>query len=252
VGFFFSSTWDVFVPFSALHLLAVSVCSLVIAGLTVAGRTLRARGSEAKLRQSWAVLALAYWFTYVIAWNWNGLDVAGGLPLHVCDVNGLIAPLALLMRNRWARATLYFWSFTLTLQAFIQPLLSTGPAHFPFWSFWIGHTLIMASAVYDIAIMGFRPDWRDVGRVLAVSAAYVAVVLPIDLALGVNYGFIGNPPPGIATPPIIDAMGPWPQRAIIVMALGVVGFVVLLLPWRLVGESGPRHRPEDVPGLSRP
>ncbi|HLH95411.1 MAG TPA: TIGR02206 family membrane protein [Xanthobacteraceae bacterium] len=236
---FFSSSFDVFVAFSALHLLAVAVCTLVIAGLALAGRTLRARGMETRLRRSWAVLALSYWFISAIARNWDGLDVDGGLPLHLCDFNGLAAPLALLMLNRWARATLYFWSFTLTLQAFIQPLLATGPAHLAFWSFWIGHTLIMASAVYDVAVLDFRPDWRDVGRVLTVSAAYIGLVLPIDLALGVDYGFIGNPPPGTIIPPFIDAMGAWPQRALIVMGLAVIGFVVALLPWRLVDEAMP-------------
>jgi hypothetical integral membrane protein (TIGR02206 family) len=222
-----------------LHVFTVAVCAGLIAALTAAGRSLRPLGMEASLRVTFAVLALAYWFGYVIAWNWNGLDVDGGLPLHVCDFNGLAAPIALLSKNRWARATLYFWSFTLSLQAFIQPLLATGPAHLPFWAFWIGHTIIMASAVYDMVVLGFRPDWRDVGRVLVVSAGYVALVLPTDLALGVNYGFIGNPPPGKVIPPFIDAMGPWPQRALIVMGLAVIGFVVALLPWRFLGAPAP-------------
>jgi hypothetical integral membrane protein (TIGR02206 family) len=180
--------------------------------------------------------ALGYWLAYIIWWNWNGLDLDGGLPLHLCDFNGLAAPLALLTLNRWARATLYFWSFTLTLQAFIQPLLSAGPAHLAFWAFWTGHTIIMASAVYDVVVLGFRPDWRDVGRVLVVSLAYVAVVTPVNLALGTNYGFIGNPPPGRTIPPFVDAMGPWPRRAAIVMGLATIGFVLALLPWRIGGR----------------
>jgi hypothetical integral membrane protein (TIGR02206 family) len=230
------STWEVFVPFSGLHLLAVAVCALLIAALAMAGRALRGPPAETRLRMAWAVFALCYWLGYVIWWNLNGLDLDGGLPLHLCDFNGLVAPLALLTQNRWARATLYFWSFTLTLQAFIQPLLSTGPAYPAFWAFWAGHTIIMASAVYDVAVLDFRPDWRDVRRVVIVSLAYVAVVMPVDLALGTNYGFIGNPPPGKPIPPFIDAMGPWPGRALIVMALATIGFVLALLPWRVAGQ----------------
>jgi hypothetical integral membrane protein (TIGR02206 family) len=226
------SAWEVFVPFSSLHLLAVAVCGLMIAMLATAGRALRERAAEATLRRLWAVFALGYWFLSILWWNRNGLDLYGGLPLHLCDFNGLVAPLALLTLNRWARATLYFWSFTLTLQAFIQPMLSDGPAHLPFWMFWAGHTIIMASAVYDVAVLGFRPDWRDVGRVIVVSLAYVAVVTPVNLELGTNYGFIGNPPPGKSIPPFIDAMGPWPRRAVIVMGLATLGFVLTLLPWR--------------------
>jgi uncharacterized membrane protein YwaF len=148
------NSWEVFVPFSSLHLLAVAVCSLLIAGIAMAGRALRGTPAEAKLRKSCAMFAT-------------------------------------------------------------------------------GHTIIMASAVYDVAVLGFRPDWRDLGRVIVVSLAYVAFVTPINLELGTNYGFIGNPPPGKTIPPFIDAMGPWPGRALIVIALAMIGFVVALLPWRM-------------------
>jgi hypothetical integral membrane protein (TIGR02206 family) len=237
------STWEVFVPFSGLHLLAVAICALLILLLATAGRLLRTSGVEVKLRRSWVIFALCYWFAYILWWNWNGLDVYGGLPLHLCDFNGIVAPLALLTLNRWFRATLYFWSFTLTLQAFVQPMLSIGPAHLSFWAFWAGHTIIMASAVYDVAVLDFRPDWRDLGRVLIVSLAYVAVVTPINLELGTNYGFIGNPPPDKTLPPFINAMGPWPWRAVIVMGLATIGFFLALLPWRI---SSQRLEPVDT------
>jgi hypothetical integral membrane protein (TIGR02206 family) len=230
------STWEAFAPFSGLHLLVVTACGLPIAALATAGRALREGSAEATLRRSWAVFALGYWCVYFVWWNWKGLDLEGGLPLHLCDLNGLAAPLALLTLNRWARATLYFWSFTLTLQAFIQPLLSEGPAQLTFWAFWSGHTIIMASAVYDVAVLRFRPDWRDVRRVIVASLAYVAVVTPVNLWLGTNYGFIGNPPPGHIIPPFIDSMGPWPGRAVIVMGLAMIGFVLTLLPWRMSGR----------------
>ncbi len=54
------------------------------------------------------MLAVCYWLAYNIWWNWHGLDPRVGLPLHICDVSGPMAPLALLTGWRWARATLYF------------------------------------------------------------------------------------------------------------------------------------------------
>ena len=113
---------DVFVPYSWLHALALAVCALLIAAPTLLGRALR-RDGEAALRRTLAALAVCYWLAYNTWWNWHGLDLRTGLPLHICDVNGLIAPLALLTGWRWARATLYFWTSALTLQAFIQPAL---------------------------------------------------------------------------------------------------------------------------------
>ena len=109
------------------------------------------------LRRTLAALAVCYWLAYTTWWNWHGLDLRTGLPLQVCDFNGLIAPLALLSGWRFVRATLYFWTAALTLQAFIQPALTAGPAALVFWAFWMAHTLIAACAVYDIVVLGLSP-----------------------------------------------------------------------------------------------
>jgi hypothetical integral membrane protein (TIGR02206 family) len=146
----------------------------------------------------------------------------------------------LLTGRRWARATLYFWTAALTLQAFIQPALTLGPASLVFWAFWIAHTIITACAVYDIVVRGFRPDWGDLGRALIVSAVYIAIVVPINHWLGADYGFIGNPAVESEVPPFILMLGPWPQRAIILVAMAAVGFVVVLLPWRIPSRRAAR------------
>ena len=136
--------WNTFVPYSGLHFFMVCICALLIAALVAAGRRLRAH--EAAMRWVLGVFALVYWLTYSMWWNRNGLALATGLPLHICGFNGVIAPLALLTLNRWLRATLYFWAFALTSQAFIQPHLAAGPATPTFWWFWGQHTVILGYA----------------------------------------------------------------------------------------------------------
>jgi hypothetical integral membrane protein (TIGR02206 family) len=224
--------WEAFSPYSALHALAVAVCVPLIVAPAWLGRALRP-DREAMLRRMLAALAVGYWLAYNIWWNWNGIHLRTGLPLQLCDVNGLMAPLALVTGWRWARAALYFWTAALTLQAFIQPALSAGPASLVFWAFWTAHTIIAACAVYDIAVRGFRPGWGDLGGVLIVSALYLALVVPMNAWLGSDYGFVGNPSPDIEVPPFVLMLGPWPQRAIILVVLAVLGFVVVLLPWRV-------------------
>ena len=61
--------------------------------------------------------------------------------------------------------------------------------------------------------------------------------MPVNLWLGSDYGFIGNPPADIKIPAFVGALGPWPQRAIILVALAAFGFLVVLLPWRIVARS---------------
>jgi uncharacterized membrane protein YwaF len=56
-------------------------------------------------------------------------------------------------------------------------------------------------------------------------------VLAVDLRLGANYGYIGNPPAGTWIPPLVAAFGPWPERLVVMAALAAVVFLALLAPW---------------------
>ena len=227
--------WTVFAPYGWVHGVTVLVCLVLIAAPSVLGRRLQNRGlqknAERTLRYGLAIFAVAVWLAYNIWWNWGGIDWRSGLPLQLCDINGLLAPFALVTGRRWARATLYFWTAALTAQAFIQPALIDGPAFLLFWAFWIDHTVIAACAVYDVVVRGFRPTWRDLGSAVIASLVYVALILPVDLWLGADYGFVGNPPSTIIIPPFVAALGPWPQRAIVLICLVPIGFVIVLLPW---------------------
>lgn len=242
--------WTVFVPYGGLHALALAVCALLIAVPALLGRAL-AKNAEPILRWALAAIAVSYWLVYAAWWNRHGVDWRNGLPLQICDLNGLVAPVALITGWRWVRATLYFWTAALTLQAFIQPDLTAGPAAPVFWAFWMAHVLIAASAVYDVAVLGFRPGWSDLGRATIVTAIYAALIVPLDLHLGANYGYLGNPPAIVDLPPFIDALGPWPQRAIILGALVPVGFAVVLMPWLIAGRRAAGVRTDSETPQSR-
>jgi hypothetical integral membrane protein (TIGR02206 family) len=244
--------WSVFVPYTGLHLFTVMVCALLVLGVVVAGRRMRTEAGELMLRRGIAAAGLITWVAYNAAWNWNGIDLQEGLPLQLCDVGGLLAPLVLLTLNRWLRAALYFWAFTLTTQAFVQPTLVVGPANFLFWCFWFAHTIIVGAAVYDLAVLRFRPNWSDLVRAYAVSGAYLAVVIPTNLMLGSNYGYIGNPPPDRSIPPFVDMLGPWPERAVVLVAMAAAGFAMVLLPWALARSGRDQVAPMDSASNSSP
>ncbi len=237
--------WTVFAPYGWLHGVTLLVCLVLIAAPSLLGRGLQKNATrnnaERTLRYGLAAFAVAVWLAYNIWWNWGGIDWRSGLPLQLCDINGLIAPLVLVTGWRWARATLYFWTAALTAQAFIQPALIDGPAFILFWAFWIDHTVIAACAVYDVVVRGFRPVWRDLGTAVIASLVYVGLVMPVDLHLGADYGFVGNPPSNIIIPPFVLALGPWPTRAIVLVALVPIGFVIVLVPW-VVGRASAARR----------
>jgi hypothetical integral membrane protein (TIGR02206 family) len=230
VNIFSDDSWTTFVPYSGFHVFTVCVCLLLIAVLVAAGRRLSTQ--ETAMRWTLGIFALPYWLSYNVWWNRNGFDPAIGLPLHICDLNGVIAPLALLTLNPWLRATLYFWAFALASQAFIQPALAAGPALPLFWWFWAQHTIILGYAIFDVMVLSFRPGWQDLRRAYIVTVIYVCFVVPFDIYFDADYGYLGNLPAD-KIPPFVAALGPWPTRAFILAALVAVAFLIVALPWQL-------------------
>jgi uncharacterized membrane protein YwaF len=85
--------------------------------------------------------------------------------------------------------------------------------------------------LYDVFGRGYRPSWRDYGLACAAAAAYAAIVLPLDLAFGWNYGFLGPSKP--ETPSIVDLLGPWPQRLVPILAIVAAAMALAQLPWTI-------------------
>jgi hypothetical integral membrane protein (TIGR02206 family) len=226
---------DVFRPFTFTH--AVMLCSIAVLIwlLVIAGRRQRA-AAPTRFELTLAITNLAFW---IIAHGWWQLpprfDPATTLPLQMCHLTSVIASLVLLTRRHFLRILLYFWGFGLCTQALLTPSLADSPATVWFWAFWFQHGFIMAVAVYDVAVYGFRPVWRDFSLACAASAGYVVLVLPLNVLLGANYGFVGNSRPD--NPSIVDLLGPWPGRLIIIVLLVAAVLALLMLPWEIA-----RHR----------
>ena len=229
---------NLFVPFSAIYLTTVLTSVVLIGLIALVGTRLNDKQTERQMRRGLAFLAIAIWIFYNAWWNWISLDLYNGLPLQICDLASLIAPLALLTLNRWLRAVLYFWGFGLSFVAFVQPTVSEGPAHLAFWMFWSVHTVIICLAVYDLMVGRFRPDWSDLWRACIASAGYLVFILPLNLILEANYGYVGNPPSGRKVPPLLEELGRWPERLAFIIILTLLVFLLLLLPWRLTCLKG--------------
>lgn len=245
-----------FQPFSLFHLLATGLCVAFMIGLVMLGRRWHGTPREPRLRWSWAAFIAASQVFALIWWFLPGqLDWGRSLPLHVCDIAVLSALLAMVFPKRWLFVLLYFWGIGLSTQAFFTPILQFGWAYVYFWLFWIGHTIIVGSAIYAVVVLGFRPQWRDFGLAVAASLGYLAVVFPLNAIFGFNYGFVGPTEP--ENPTIVDHLGPWPLRVVWISLLALLALFLAFIPWpiaraiaarRRSGESSPDPQPDDSPG----
>lgn len=237
------TTMDPFRPFSPTH--AAVVCAFLVLVTALITFRRRTSGSAGMLMDRWLGILAAGAFVVTNGWPLlpGNFRLDWSLPLHGCDVSLLFVPIVLLTNWGPARALLYFWGLGLNTQGMITPDLQDGPARVGFWTFWLAHCTIVGGALYDVA-RGYRPTWRDYRLALVACVAYVAVVLPLDLALGVNYGYIGRGTPG--QPTIVDALGPWPWRVGIMFALAAAAMALLMTPWavdRRLRAVTPRSTP---------
>lgn len=228
-------TWAIeFRPFGLIHVASLAWTLGALAVSIMLGRRWRREGNvgaERELAGAWGgfVICVNVWNTvyWLLPENY---DITKSLPLHVCDLTCLVAPLVFLTEWRWARAVVYFWGLALSTQAFITPTLREGPADMQYWLFWLVHLGIVGSAVYDLCVRRYRPVLRDLWLVIGVSLGYLALVMLVNKWLGANYGYVADSHP--ANPTIIDRIGPWPQRVVVmvVIAIGLMGVLWAVWP----------------------
>ncbi len=219
-----------FRAFSPLHAIVLLFIAMLIAIAIAVRRRRPAEGPAGSVELAIGATYLALWIgTFVWLLFPPQHDPKATYPLQLCHWVAAGAGLVLILPRRRLRAFVYFCGLGLCTQALITPNLVEGPARYPFWFFWFTHGMILGVPLYDVFARGFRPTPRDYGTACLLAAIYVAAVLPVNLATGWNYGFVG---PGTAgVPSIVDVLGPWPQRLIAIAAIAAGAMGLLLLPW---------------------
>lgn len=230
-----ASQFDEFEAFSATHAWVIVVFLAMLGGLTLMGRCARRRGWDRTLDHALAIVALVAWLLINLWWMWpTNFTVEESLPLHICDLAGLAAPIALRFSKQWSRAILYYWGLGLSTQGFITPGLAAGPARIGFWLFWANHFLVVGLALYDLIVRSYRPGWRDYRIATTLAVIYMALIFVFDLTFGLNYGYAGSRTLGARS--IVDWLGPWPWRVVAMVALGYLVMALLTLPWVLTSK----------------
>jgi hypothetical integral membrane protein (TIGR02206 family) len=214
----------------ALHLKMVLFTLCVVVLLSLWGFRQRKMGVLQSRSTVLGVAMLALWLCYNAYYFFPGnfrWDVS--LPLHVCDILGPVSAIALMVSNRKSRALLYFCGLTLAGQAIATPTGNQDPEALRFWLYWLLHVGVIAFSVFDLTVRGYRPNFSDLCWVVLFDVAYVALVTPLNVAFGWNYGYLGDSRPDAAT--AVDMLGPWPERVFIMLAVVVVLQVTMLCPW---------------------
>ena len=217
------------------HVMLVAVFTVVMLAILLWVRGWRDPAKVRRFEIGFGVIGLAI-SVIVNAWWFvpARFSLEKSLPLQMCDLAALIAPLALLTRVRWLRSLLHFWGFGLCSQWVFTPIASTGMETIEFWMSFMPHASILATAACDVLVGGYRPSWRDWRIGVFGAIAYTLAMVPLDVRLHVNYGFVGNSRPEVAT--IVDALGPWPLRLVWIVLLAFTLMLLVKLAWYPLGR----------------
>lgn len=219
-----------FLPFTPDHAYTTLAGVFIIVTLLWAGkRSPRSRNLAA------ALLAFSNLISYPLNQvAWMSLDgpvaLDNLLPFHLCDIAAVIAGFALITRHPLLCSLTYFWGLAATLQALITPAIELGFPSLPYFSFFLQHYAIVATALFLPIVDGWRPKtpfWKSPVEIYAYSVFYLLFALALNTWLGTNFGFASHPP---HTPSLIDHLGPWPWYLISIQAIAFVIFLLLAFP----------------------
>jgi len=160
------------------------------------------------------------------------------LPLQICDLAWIVVAWALLTLRPLPTALTYYWGLTLSVQALVQPTLTEPFPELEFFVFWGKHVLIVWGAVYLCLSLRHGPDWASYRRAVRWTFGWLVVVLCLNVALDANYGYV-NGKPSEAT--VLDVLGPWPVYVVAEMAIVMVGWALITLPWTGLPRRGVRR-----------
>lgn len=158
----------------------------------------------------------------------GSFSVRTSLPLPLCDVAVLVAAAACVVPAPLLLELTWFWGLAGTLQALSTPDLAQGFPHLVFFQYTVGHLGIVLAALYLVVGLGRRPRAGSAPRVLAITAAYTAVVGVVDAVTGADYMFLRSPP---ASWSLLSVLGPWPWYVLSAAAVAVVLVTLLDVPF---------------------
>jgi hypothetical integral membrane protein (TIGR02206 family) len=226
-------TGDPFVLFAPAHLGAIGIvlgaCVLLAMGLRSAQLTPR---QQAIIRHGLALFALVNLVAWYL-WEWSvGLSsLAFSLPIQICTGATILCPIMLWRRSYRLFEIIYFWGLAGATQALFTPDIGAfGFPHFVFIIFFTSHGSILLCVVFMLAAERYRPYWSSLGRVIPITLGFLGFAGLANALTGGNYMFVARKPP---FPTLIDYLGPWPWYVLYLIAIGIVSFVIVYLPYAL-------------------
>jgi hypothetical integral membrane protein (TIGR02206 family) len=165
------------------------------------------------------------------------MDIAHGLPMHLCDWALVTVVVALLAKSQICFELGYFWGLCGTLQALFTPAIERDLEWWRLTVFFLDHAAIVAGVIFLLLVTRMRP--RNLWNVLLWSEIYLIAALSVNAWTGANYGFLAHPPETASMLDIFSATH-W-LYVTEINAVALIFFAALYAPWVIADGIGARR-----------
>ena len=224
-------TGGAFILFGREHLIALALVVVICLAIV----RFRSRWDErSKKFTRWGLLIFIYlcegsWQVWM--WAIGSWTIQGMLPLWLCSLTSWSMPLLLIWRSRKYYQWAYFMGSIGAAMALLTPdLMQYGFPHFRFIEFFTLHGTLIIAIVYMTAVEGFRPYWKSLPWVIAITNIYWLFCAWVNSQIGSNYLYTQGKLP---TPSLLDFLGPYPWYLIWMEVIGIILCLLLYVPFAI-------------------
>jgi len=169
----------------------------------------------------------------------NRFNLLIDLPISLCNLFAILAPLLFWRPNQRRLEVIYFLVMAGTVQAMLTPDLYVGFPSNEFFKYWIVHGGLVVLVIHNIFAFQMYPRLKGILITFGWLNVYSLALYGLNLLMGANYLYLMHKP-GNAS--ILDLLGPWPLYILVGELLAMVFFALFYLPFIFVNKTDQRAK----------
>ncbi len=221
------------VPFRAWSMehLSPVIIAIVIGGVAITWNKKKPRAYQKKSLLILSIVPAIALIIYTLMKIVTGaFTIENDLPIHLCRLLALAAPIVYFVDNKFWTGIFYFWITVGTFNAVITPDVKFGFPHWEYLVYFIMHVGLVVLPFYYIFVMNHRITRSDLWNAFWMSNAFLVLTLALNYLIDSNYMFTRHKPE-VAT--LLDVLGPWPWYLLSVQFIGLILFHLVYLPFAI-------------------
>jgi len=213
--------------FDKFHLIAI-ICSIgFIVLVPIIGSKLNSKNQQKFIVYLIFIAVFQEIIDYIARINFDGLNLAEDLPLHICSYALFMSCYALYKKDQFCFEFSYLLGVTGTFVAILTPELDDFDGWTMYVTYFIHHSVIPTFSIWNIFIDGMRPRKFSVFYCLVFLAILAIPVGIVCWLTGGNYMYLARIP--AVDNPIV--FGEWPYYIIYLGLIGIIFMLIAKLPF---------------------